>query len=165
MSSSSILAGQLRVAAYGIALFEYIFRGFLSEIATYPTASYLQSLPAEYRLYSKQKSLFQPSVACILFILVRYLGVAALVFGAVGFFYHGFSMEQCAKFYWLAPVFKLFLYLASQAILALRTYAVSRKSPLVLYTLILLFLVCSLIEFISTFWKRVPFQTDHKWAS
>ncbi|KAF8183326.1 hypothetical protein K438DRAFT_1975188 [Mycena galopus ATCC 62051] len=136
-SSSSVIAGHLRVAAYGIALFDY-----------------LQSLPAEYRLYAKQKGPFKLSVACILFILVRYLGIAALVSGGVGFFYHGFSPESCDKFYWLAPVFKLFLYLASQAILALRTYAVSRKSPMILHTLIILFLVCALIEFISTFWKR-----------
>ncbi|KAJ7785135.1 hypothetical protein DFH07DRAFT_975615 [Mycena maculata] len=146
MATSSQIAGYLRVAAYAIALFDY-----------------LQSLPAEYRLYAKQKGPLKLSVACILFILVRYLGIAAMVMGGVGFFYHGFSKEACDKFYWLAPVFKLFLYLASQAILAIRTYAVSRKSTMVLYILVVLSVVCSLIlrrtmeqvEFISTFWKRI----------
>ncbi|KAJ7457143.1 hypothetical protein B0H11DRAFT_215800 [Mycena galericulata] len=143
MATSSQLAAYLRVAAYAIALFDY-----------------LQSLPAEYRLYAKQKGPLSLSVACILFFLVRYLGITALVVGGVGFFYHGFSKEACDRFYWLAPVFKLFLYLASQAILALRTYAVSRKSSTVLYILIVLSVVCSLVEFISTFWKRVPFQSN-----
>ncbi|KAF7341143.1 hypothetical protein MVEN_01849100 [Mycena venus] len=139
-STSAQIAGHLRVAAYAIALFDY-----------------LQSLPAEYRLYAKQKGPLKLSVACILFILVRYLGVIALVMGAVGYFYHGFSKEQCDKFYWMAPVFKLFLYLTSQVILAIRTYAVSRKSPTVLRILVVLFV---LGEFISTFWKRIPFQSN-----
>ncbi|KAJ6529776.1 hypothetical protein B0H19DRAFT_1193199 [Mycena capillaripes] len=142
MATSTQIAGYLRVAAYAIALFDY-----------------LQSLPAEYRLYAKQKWL-KPSLACILLILVRYLGVTALVMGAFGFFYHGFTKEQCDKFYWMAPVFKLLLYLASQVILGIRTYAVSRKSPTVLRILVGLFLLCSLGEFISTFWKRIHFQTN-----
>ncbi|KAJ7858379.1 hypothetical protein B0H14DRAFT_3447296 [Mycena olivaceomarginata] len=138
MPSSVEIAGHLRVAAYAIALFDY-----------------LQSLPAEYRLYAKQKGPFNLSIACILFILVRYLGVTALIMGAFGFFYHGFTKEQCDHFYWLTPIFKLFLYLASQAILAVRTYAVSRESPTVLRILVVLFVLCSLGEFISTFWKRI----------
>jgi hypothetical protein len=46
------------------------------------------------------------SIACILFILVRYLGITALIMGAFGFFYHGFTKEQCDHFYWLTPIFK-----------------------------------------------------------
>ncbi|KAF7328455.1 hypothetical protein MSAN_02482000 [Mycena sanguinolenta] len=143
MATSSQIAAYLRVAAYAIALFDY-----------------LESLPAEIRLYAKQKGPFKLSSACILFIMVRYLGIAAMVFGGVGFFYHGFSKAECDKFYWLAPVFKLFLYLTSQAILAIRTYAVSRKSKTVLRVLIALSFVCALVECISTFWKRIPFQSN-----
>ncbi|KAJ7864154.1 hypothetical protein B0H13DRAFT_2353808 [Mycena leptocephala] len=102
-------------------------------------------------------------VACILFILVQYLGITAMLIGSIGFFYHGFSKEACAKFYWMAPVFKVFLYFASQAILALRTYAVSRSPPIVLRILIVLFIMCALGEFISTFWKRIPFQNNFKY--
>ncbi|KAJ6473682.1 hypothetical protein C8R45DRAFT_1103376 [Mycena sanguinolenta] len=138
MATSSQIAAYLRVAAYAIALFDY-----------------LESLPAEIRLYAKQKGPFKISSACILFIMVRYLGIAAMMFGAVGFFYHGFSKEACDHFYWLAPVFKLFLYLTSQAILGMRTYAVSRKSKAVLRVLIVLSFVCALVECISTFWKRI----------
>ncbi|KAJ7179771.1 hypothetical protein C8R46DRAFT_1029206 [Mycena filopes] len=94
-TTDSQIAAYLRVAAYSIALFEVI--GY---------DSLLQSMPSEYRLYAKQKGPFSLSVACILFILVRYLGITAMLMGGVGFFYHGFSPESCAKFYWLAPVFK-----------------------------------------------------------
>ncbi|KAJ7036073.1 hypothetical protein C8F04DRAFT_1096854 [Mycena alexandri] len=138
MTSSAEMAAYLRVAAYTMALFEY-----------------LQTLPAEYRLYAKQKGPFNLSIACILFILVRYLGILTLASGVVGFFYHGFTPEACSHFFWVTPVFKLLLYLSSQAILTLRTYAVSRKSPVVLRILIALSLVCAAGMFLSTFWKRI----------
>ncbi|KAJ7772166.1 hypothetical protein B0H16DRAFT_1768710 [Mycena metata] len=103
MTSAADMAAYLRVAAYTMALFEY-----------------LQTLPAEYRLYAKQNGLFRLSIACILFILVRYLGVLTLSTGVVGFFYHGFTPDACNRFFWVTPVLKLFLYLSSQAILSVR---------------------------------------------
>ncbi|KAJ6456009.1 hypothetical protein C8R47DRAFT_1227983 [Mycena vitilis] len=138
MPTSQQIAEYLRVAAYGIAFFDY-----------------LQTLPAEYRLYSRQKGLSKLSAACILFILVRYLGLIAIIIGNTGFFYHGFSKEACHRFYWLAPIFKLALYTVSQGILAIRTYAVSRKSPVVLRILVALFVLCAVPELISVFWKRL----------
>ncbi|KAJ7909151.1 hypothetical protein B0H13DRAFT_2015104 [Mycena leptocephala] len=148
MATSAEMAAYLRVAAYTVALFDY-----------------LQTIPAEYRLYAKQKGPLNLSIACILFILVRYLGVLAIGMGVVGFFYHGFSKEACSHFFWVVPIFKLFLYLASQAVLTLRTYAVSRKSPTILRLLIVLFFACTVGEFVSTFWKRIPFQQSHNCTS
>ncbi|KAJ7097368.1 hypothetical protein C8R44DRAFT_889286 [Mycena epipterygia] len=138
MATTLQIAAYFRVAAYAVAFFDY-----------------LQSLPAEYRLYAKQKGPFKLSVACILFILVRYLGLISIILGNMGFFYHGFSKEACSRFFWLTPIFKLFLYLTSQAILAIRTYAVSRKSISVLRILVTLFILSAVPELISTFWKRV----------
>ncbi|KAJ7169242.1 hypothetical protein C8R43DRAFT_1121129 [Mycena crocata] len=143
MATSLQIAAYLRVAAYAIAFFDY-----------------LQTLPAEYRLYAKQKGPLKLSVACILFILVRYLGLISIIVGNTGFFYHGFSKEACDRFFWVTPIFKLLLYLVSQAILAVRTYAVSRKSPIVLRILVVLFIVTAAPEFISTFWKR-PSKTTY----
>ncbi|KAJ7859777.1 hypothetical protein B0H14DRAFT_3863947 [Mycena olivaceomarginata] len=137
------LAAYFRVAAYSIAFFDY-----------------LQTLPAEYRLYARQKGPLRLSVACVLFILVRYLGLLSIILGNTGFFYHGFSKAACDQYFWLTPVFKLLLYLVSQVILAIRTYAVSRKSPLVLRILIGVFIACAVPEFISTFWQRIPFHTN-----
>ncbi|KAJ7160253.1 hypothetical protein C8R46DRAFT_1194649 [Mycena filopes] len=143
MTTSLEIAAYLRVAAYSIALFDF-----------------LQTIPGEIRLYQRQRGPLQLSVACILFILVRYLGVTALVMGAFGFFYHGFSVAACDRFYWMAPVFKLFLYVASQAVLTLRTYAISRQSPIVLRVLVVLFVLCTVAECVSTFWKRIHFQNN-----
>ncbi|KAJ7305633.1 hypothetical protein DFH08DRAFT_1089016 [Mycena albidolilacea] len=50
--------------------------------------------------------------------------------------------------------------MTSQIILALRTYAVSRQSRPVLYTLIILFIRCCIPEFLSTFYKRIRSQTN-----
>ncbi|KAJ7909287.1 hypothetical protein B0H13DRAFT_2330584 [Mycena leptocephala] len=89
------------------------YRTILShQIAEYAVAffDYSQTLSAEYRLDHHRE----------------------------GFFYDGFSAEKRHRFYWLAPIFKLVLYTISQAILAIRTYAVSCKSPLALRLLILL---------------------------
>ncbi|KAJ7155229.1 hypothetical protein C8R46DRAFT_1296602 [Mycena filopes] len=148
MTTSVELAAYLRVAAYTIALFDV-----------------LQTMPAEWRLYRKQKGLLSLSTACILFILVRYLGVLTLAMGVLGFFYHGFSVESCSRFFWVVPTFKLFLYLASQAILTLRTYAVSRKSPTILRILVVLFVACAVGQFVSTFWKRIPIQQNFNCTS
>ncbi|KAJ7305644.1 hypothetical protein DFH08DRAFT_902506 [Mycena albidolilacea] len=142
MAGSLEVAAYLRVAAYAIAFFDY-----------------LQTLPAEYRLYARQKGPFNLSTACILFIIVRYVGLATLIVSNTGFFYHGFSPAACDRYFWMAPVLKLILYMTSQIILGLRTYAVSRKSRPVLYILIILFIVCCVPEFLSTFWKRVRSQT------
>ncbi|KAJ7930456.1 hypothetical protein B0H13DRAFT_2309702, partial [Mycena leptocephala] len=141
MSTSALqLSAYLRVSAYAIAFFDY-----------------LQTLPAEYRLYARQKgfSSFR-ATACILFIMVRYLGLTAMIIGNTGFFYHGFTEESCRRYYWLAPILKLMLYMTSQAILGLRTYAVSRKSPHVLKVLVVLYILATTAESISSFWKRIP---------
>ncbi|KAF8190195.1 hypothetical protein K438DRAFT_1971072 [Mycena galopus ATCC 62051] len=88
MTASSLeIAAYLRVAAYAIA-------------------DYVQTLPAEYRLYKKQKGPLNLSVPCILFILVRYIGLATLIISNTGFFYHGFSAADCAHYFRLVPIFK-----------------------------------------------------------
>ncbi|KAJ7864153.1 hypothetical protein B0H13DRAFT_2353807 [Mycena leptocephala] len=156
MASGSLqLAAYLRVAAYAIAFSSaYLCLHERRHQAEF-MHSYLQTLPAEYRLYARQKGPFNLSIACILFIVVRYVGLATLIISNTGFFYHGFSEAACDRYFWLAPVFKLILYMTSQLILGLRTYAVSRQSRLVLFVLNILFIVCCVPEFISTFWKRV----------
>ncbi|KAJ7343757.1 hypothetical protein DFH08DRAFT_937618 [Mycena albidolilacea] len=162
MSSTTTLqlAAYFRVAAYSIAFFDY-----------------LQTLPAEYRLYSRQKGPLRLSAACVLFILVRYLGLLSIILGNTGFFYHGFSKAACDRYFWLTPVFKRdscdSVGYSSARICDLRltrcfihrTYAVSRKSPLVLRILIGVFIACAVPEFISTFWQRIPFHTNNACTS
>ncbi|KAF7299881.1 hypothetical protein HMN09_00995300 [Mycena chlorophos] len=138
-SSPALIAAYLRVAADSISLFDY-----------------LQTFPAEVRLYRRQKNFCRPSVACILFILVRYLGFINVILANIGFFFNGFTESSCQHYYMLVPVFKLFLYMASQVILGLRTYAVSRRNPWVLWMLVLVFTICTVPELLATFYRRIP---------
>ncbi|KAJ7073603.1 hypothetical protein C8F01DRAFT_1360456 [Mycena amicta] len=151
MSSTAdtvLIAAYLRVAADSIALFDY-----------------LQTLPAEIRLYRRQKGLLNMSAVCILFIMVRYFGVICIVIANIGFFYHGFSAKACRHWYMLSPIFKQFLYMSSQLILGVRTYAVSRKNPVVLRALVALYISCCVPEFIGLFYRRIPVQTNHACTS
>jgi hypothetical protein len=85
-------------------------------------------MPAEYRLYRIQPSIFKMrsvppsrdgkqlltmffflnfgSRACILFILVRYMSIIALVTSNWGFFGKGFSASLCRHYQLVAPLTK-----------------------------------------------------------
>ncbi|KAF7364128.1 hypothetical protein MSAN_01071900 [Mycena sanguinolenta] len=119
----------LRVAAYAISFFDY-----------------LQTLPTEYRLFTRQKGSSRLSTPFILFILA--------------FFNNGFTPTTCKKFYLAPQVFKLLLYLISQAILALRTYKVSKEALWVRIALPLLFVVVTAPELLSIFYKRISFSNN-----
>ncbi|KAH9027469.1 hypothetical protein EDB83DRAFT_2424197 [Lactarius deliciosus] len=95
---------------------------------------YLLTLPAEYRLY---KSSNRRSTGLILFVLLRYSSITVLVISNVGFFHHSFTPKVCGHFYMVAPVFKVVQVMTSQAILAIRTYGISQRSPWVGWTLLL----------------------------
>ncbi|KAF9518520.1 hypothetical protein BS47DRAFT_1338203 [Hydnum rufescens UP504] len=131
----------LRVASLSIALYDY-----------------LATLPAEFRLYASQPSFLRMSNACILFIAVRYVSVVCLVASSWGFFGTGFSPKVCQRYYLVTPATKLLAVLISQIIISIRTYAISRKSPWVFWTLCALFIACLLPELVGTVYKKIPVQ-------
>ncbi|KAF9518524.1 hypothetical protein BS47DRAFT_1338210 [Hydnum rufescens UP504] len=133
----------LRIASITIALYDY-----------------LVTMPAEYRLYKMQPSIFKMSRACVLFILIRYMSIVALVTSNWGFFGKGFSASLCRHYQLVAPLTKLFAVLFSQIIVAIRTFAIARKDPWVLWTLVTLFIVCTVPEFIGNTYKRIPLQNS-----
>lgn len=125
MATSLQIAAYLRVAAYAVAFFEWVFSPlrdrecflisnsqlFANTPGGVPTLRQAER-PAEAvvrRFYPHYFYAEHPpahSIACILFILVRYLGLISIIIGNTGFFYHGFSKQACHKFFWLTPVFK-----------------------------------------------------------
>ncbi|KAF8321354.1 hypothetical protein DL93DRAFT_2073226 [Clavulina sp. PMI_390] len=133
----------LRIASLSIALYDF-----------------MMTIPGEFRLYASQPSLKKMSRACVLFILVRYISVAALVTSNVGFFGSNFSASACSHFYLVAPILKVFAVLVSQAIVSVRTYAISRKEPWVLYFLSALFVACMVPEFLGNAWERIAVQNS-----
>ncbi|EJD38878.1 hypothetical protein AURDEDRAFT_116320, partial [Auricularia subglabra TFB-10046 SS5] len=134
-------ARYLRVAGMTIAAWEYI-----------------NTLSAEYRFYSSQERVLRPSLACILFILIRYISVVLVIVGSFGFFGH-FTDEQCQRFYLAAPALKVVQTLVSQAILGLRTFAISNRSRQIGYGLAALLTVVGTLEAVVTFYGRIP-DTD-----
>ncbi|KLO18965.1 hypothetical protein SCHPADRAFT_96723 [Schizopora paradoxa] len=145
MVSNEEVAAYLRVSSLAIALFDYV-----------------QTFPGEMRLYYGQTSLLSLSPACILFILVRYTSVAALVTSNVGFFGSGFSLNACRHFYLVAPVLKLIAVLISQVIIGVRTYAISRKSRWVFWALVAAFVLALAPEILGNVVRRVVAQTPEK---
>ncbi|KAH9003852.1 hypothetical protein EDB86DRAFT_2285225 [Lactarius hatsudake] len=114
---------------------------------------YLLTLPAEYRLY---KSSNRRSTGLILFVLLRYSSITVLVISNVGFFHHNFTPEICGHFYMVAPVFKVIQVMTSQAILAIRTYGISQRSPWVGWTLLLSYILGTGFQWFSCLYNRIP---------
>ncbi|KAG7443644.1 uncharacterized protein BT62DRAFT_321365 [Guyanagaster necrorhizus] len=85
---------------------------------------WILTFPAEIRLYRRQSSIFHLSTACILLILVRYLGLIALVLNIIGFFSHEFTMESCQYYWRFMPIMQCFASWASHAVFTVRTVAI-----------------------------------------
>lgn len=133
----------LRVASLAIAFYDYIL-----------------TLPAEWRFYRSQRSVLQPSVACILFILIRYTSILALTISNYGFFATDFTPDSCRHFFWAAPILKVVQTMVSQAILAVRTVNISRRTPWVKWIIIMLFITFTTLEWFTNLFQRNPVM-DH----
>ncbi|KAK0188894.1 hypothetical protein F5146DRAFT_1057081 [Armillaria mellea] len=77
---------------------------------------WILTAPAEIRLYRRQSSIFRLSTACILLILVRYLGLVALLLNFAGFFSHEFTMKTCAPYWRVMPITQCLASWASHAV-------------------------------------------------
>ncbi|KAH9023017.1 hypothetical protein EDB84DRAFT_481283 [Lactarius hengduanensis] len=118
---------------------------------------YLLTLPAEYRLY---KSSHWRSTGLILFVLLRYSSMMVLVISNVGFFHHTFTPKTCGHFYMVAPVFKVIQMMTSQAILAIRTYGISQRTPWVGWTLLLSYTLVVGFQWFFSLYARIPSMID-----
>ncbi|KAH8101925.1 hypothetical protein BXZ70DRAFT_932488 [Cristinia sonorae] len=117
---------------------------------------YLVTLPAEWRFYRDQRG-WKISPGCILFILIRYVSIAAIVVSNVGYF-GNFSKETCSHYYIAAPIFKILQMIISQVILGIRAYNISRRSTWVMWSLLVIFILVTAMEAFTNLWKRAPVQ-------
>ncbi|CAE7066238.1 unnamed protein product [Rhizoctonia solani] len=134
------LTSNLRVATFSIAAFDFI-----------------QTIPGEIKLYRRQIAQGRMSFVCFLFIVVRYVSVLSLVLNGIGFYASGFDLESCRKFRLAAPVTKMFAGLASQGLIFMRTWAISRKSRFVLVVLSTLCVITLPMMVIGNVYKRDPY--------
>ncbi|KAI0249576.1 hypothetical protein BJV78DRAFT_652999 [Lactifluus subvellereus] len=134
------LAAYLRVVSISIAAYDYIL-----------------TLPAEYRLY---KSSDRRSLSLVLFVLIRYISMTAIIATNVGFFYHGFTPKSCSHFYDVAPAFKAIQMMVSQAILGMRTYNIAQRNVWVARTVVSTYIIAVAFEWFAAVGYRIPRMTD-----
>ncbi|KAL1741730.1 hypothetical protein HDZ31DRAFT_44783 [Schizophyllum fasciatum] len=113
------------------------------------------TLPAEIRLY-RRHGIARPSIACILLILVRYLGAIALTFNILGFFGHFFDDikgDVCRGYYRVMPITQCLASWASHVVFVLRTCAIlSHGRAHVVFLSTLAVVVCA-AELIAQLWS------------
>ncbi|KAF8597833.1 hypothetical protein BDV93DRAFT_357534 [Ceratobasidium sp. AG-I] len=140
VSPSSETAAYMRVAAMSLAAYDWLI-----------------TVRPEIRLYQRHKTF---SKAVILFVLIRYVSIAAIISSNVGFFGTGFTAKTCHHYHLVAPLLKMFATLISQVIISIRTYAISRKAKWVLYTLSGLFVLSCVPEVLGNAWQRKAVQNS-----
>jgi len=96
----------------------------------------------------------------ILFVLIRYSSVIIIVVSNTGFFYHHFTPESCARYCYLAPVFKVFQVMVSQAILGIRAYNISQRKTWVGRLLLSVYIVAVGLEWFADFYRRFTVMID-----
>ncbi|KZV94838.1 hypothetical protein EXIGLDRAFT_834676 [Exidia glandulosa HHB12029] len=123
-------AKYLRIASISIAAYDYLI-----------------TLPAEWRFYRSQTHWARPSIACVLFILIRHI----LQYP----FNHG---QQHWPVRIVLPVVQTVI---CQAILSVRTYAISKRDPTVKYVMTTMFFSFLIAEGFVNIYQRVPtYQTS-----
>lgn len=133
----------LRIASISIAFYDYII-----------------TLPAEWRFYRSQSSIFNISLACALFILIRYVSIIAIVVSNYGYFSTTYTLQMCQNYYLVAPAFKAIQTMISQAILGVRTFNIARRNMRIGIALLLLYLFSISAEWFSDLYHRTPVVVD-----
>ncbi|KAG2340467.1 hypothetical protein BDR05DRAFT_537188 [Suillus weaverae] len=133
----------LRIASISIAFYDYVL-----------------TLPAEWRFYRSQSSIFHISLACALFILIRYVSIMAIVLSNYGYFSTSYTIQTCQRYYLVAPVFKVIQTMISQTILGVRTFNVARRDRRVGIALLLICLFSITAEWFSELFHRTSVVVD-----
>ncbi|KAG1892105.1 hypothetical protein F4604DRAFT_7746 [Suillus subluteus] len=122
-------------------------------IATY---DYILTLPAEWRFYRSQSSIFHISLACALFILMRYVSITAMVVSNYGYFSTTYTQQTCQQYYIVAPIFKAIQTMISQVILGVRTFNIVRRDRRIGIMLSLLYLLSTSAEWFTDLFHETP---------
>ncbi|KIJ63168.1 hypothetical protein HYDPIDRAFT_156657 [Hydnomerulius pinastri MD-312] len=128
----------LRIASISIALYDYFL-----------------TLPAEWRFYRSQTHIFHLSLACILFILIRYSSILVIVVSNYGVFATSFTEESCRRYYLIAPIFKVIQTMVSQVILGVRTFNITRRNRRMGIALAIFILIATVLEWFTNMYNRI----------
>ncbi|KAJ7081152.1 hypothetical protein B0H15DRAFT_1024930 [Mycena belliarum] len=89
---------------------------------------FIITIPRQIRLYRRQKSILKPSLACVFFIIARYIGMFYICWASFVFFGKGWTTTSCAR---VAPVGAFLRGLVSSisaAVFIWRTWAIWGKN-------------------------------------
>lgn len=136
---------------------EKYFRIASISIACY---DYIITLPAEWRFYRSQPSISRISLACVLFILIRYVSALVMILSNYGYFATSFTQQTCSHYYLATPAFKVMQSMVSQAILGVRTFNISRRDRKIGIALLLLYLIAISVEWFTNLFHRIPVVID-----
>ncbi|KAG1859610.1 hypothetical protein DFJ58DRAFT_780513 [Suillus subalutaceus] len=102
-----------------------------------------------------QPSIFRISLACVLFILIRYVSVLVMILSNYGYFATGFTQQTCQNYYLAAPAFKVMQSMISQVILGVRTFNIARRDRRIGIALLLLYLISISVEWFTDLYHRI----------
>lgn len=136
---SSTSETYFRIASISIAFYDYII-----------------TLPAEWRFYRNQPSIFRISLSCVLFILIRYISALVMILSNYGYFATSFTQQTCQYYYLVTPAFKVMQSMTSQVILGVRTFNIARRDRKIGFALLLLYLICISSEWFTDLYHRIP---------
>ncbi|KAI6030317.1 hypothetical protein EDC04DRAFT_89588 [Pisolithus marmoratus] len=100
------------------------------------------------------------SLACILFILIRYTSILVMVTSNYGFFATSFTEESCRRYYLVAPVFKDLQTTVSQAILGVRTFNIAGRNRHLGVFLLIYFCITVTLEWFFDLYRRTSQVVD-----
>ncbi|KAJ6454416.1 hypothetical protein C8R45DRAFT_1189587 [Mycena sanguinolenta] len=99
---------------------------------------YLMTLPSEYRLYKRQRTIRNPSAACILFILSRYVTLLSVIVATAFFFGTNWTEKTCVPA--VAGALRALSASIASVIFMWRTWVIWYKRRPILYLLMLVFI-------------------------
>ncbi|KAF8186123.1 hypothetical protein K438DRAFT_1973492 [Mycena galopus ATCC 62051] len=99
---------------------------------------YLMTLPSECRIYKRQKKIWNPSAACVLFILSRYVTLVSIIMATAFFFGTSWTEKTCVPA--VAGVFRALSASIVSVIFMWRTGVIWHKRRPILHFLMLVFI-------------------------
>ncbi|KAH8827954.1 hypothetical protein DL96DRAFT_1128923 [Flagelloscypha sp. PMI_526] len=123
---------------------------------------YLETLPSALKFYHHQWSERRRRIgaSAFLFFLIRISSILVLAISNYGFFTK-FTQTGCDHYYLLPPAFKVVQGMVSHGILGLRAYTVSSKNKWVGWSLLTMFVIVVILEWITTMVGRIAELDDN----
>ncbi|KAJ7583671.1 hypothetical protein C8J56DRAFT_954664, partial [Mycena floridula] len=123
-------------------------------------ADILQTMPATYRFYKKQWTQRRISAVCFFYACVRYITLISLVSNGYGAWSTNFTPESCQRYYMLPNITAVLGGMAVQALVFIRTWAISKRSNIVFYFLGAVLLLDLPVQVFGIVYHREPSITN-----